>query len=295
MAKKLNLTLGLAVFSAVLLLSACGGTAAVPASSGSASAASSAQTSTFRGTTTQRVGAWFVDDGHGELTRLIAALEAVGHAATFAAQGAACTKLAAAVSSAQAGPPVPDAVAEASFSSALAEFAASAVDCRAGASSHSAALMNKAADATGIGNGDILRFDTETEDAQTKEVRRDEASTCRRLYQAWQRGPARTELSQFLPALGALEEVDSGQDFPAITAAAEKAAQPAGQLIRYPVPACADPADYFAQILDTVRTAAAGASTAASQSVLMQALAPLKSVPTLESEFIAEVKIATGA
>lgn len=292
--KRPNLTPGLAVVSALILLSACGGTAAAPASAGSATTASSAQSPVFRGTTTQRVGAWFVDGGHAELTRLITALDAVGHASTLAAQGAACTKLAAAVTSARADPQVPDAAARASFTSALAEYAASAVDCKAGASSHNVALMNKAADATRIGNGDILRFDTETKDAQTKEVQREEAAKCKQLYQAWQGGPARAALSQFLPALAALQETDSGQDLTAITAAAEKAAQPAGQLARYPVPACADAAGYFAQILDTVVTAAATAGAAANQSVLMEALAPLKGVPALEAEFTAEVKTATS-
>ena len=68
------------------------------------------------------MSAWFVDGGHAELARLSATIVAVGHASTFAAQGAACAELAAAVASAQVGPPVPDAAAETLLASALAEF-----------------------------------------------------------------------------------------------------------------------------------------------------------------------------
>lgn len=292
--KRLNRTLCLTVVSAAILLSACGGHTATSSSSGASTAASAAQTPALGGTTTERVSAWFVDGGHAELARLSATIVAVGHASTFAAQGAACAELAAAVASAQVGPPVPDAAAETLLASALAEFAASAADCRAGASSHNVALMNKAAAATSAGATDILQFNVETKDAQTKKVQSEEASRCKQLYQAWEDGPAHAEISQFLPALAALQEADSGKNLPAITAAAQKAAQPAGQLARYPVPACADPVGYFAEILDTVRIAAAKAGTAESQSAVIQALAPVKEVPTLEAAFSAEVKTATG-
>jgi hypothetical protein len=292
--KRLNRALCLIAVSATVLLSACGGHSGAPSSSGTSAAASVAQTSSLQGTTTQRVSAWFVDGGHAELARLTAAILVVGHASTFAAQGAACAKLAAAVASAQTGQPVPDPAAQASFASALAEYATSAADCQAGASSHDVALMNKAADATGAATRDILRFEAETKDAQTKQVQSEEASRCKQLYQAWEDGPAHAEISQFLPALAALQQTDSGNNLPAITASAVKAAQPAVLLTRYPVPVCADPAGYFAEILATIRTAAAEAGTAKSRSIEVQALAPLKGVPVLEDEFTAEVKTATG-
>ena len=199
------------------------------------------------------------------------------------------------MASAQVGPPVPDEAAETLLASALAEFAASAADCRAGASSHNVALMNKAAAATSAGATDILQFNVETKDAQTKKVQSEEASRCKQLYQAWEDGPAHAEISQFLPALAALQEADSGKNLPAITAAAQKAAQSAGQLARYPVPACANPVGYFAEILEhgcLYGTAKSG--TTESQAAVIQALAPVKEVPTLEAAFSAEVKTATG-
>jgi hypothetical protein len=304
--KRLDRALCLAAVSATILLSACGGHTAVPSSgtstgpssvpsSGTSTAASAAQTPSSQGATTERVDAWFVDGGHAELTRLTVAIVGVGHASdTFAALGAACAKLAAAVASAQAGPPVPDAAAQASLTGALADYAKSAGDCQAGASAHNDALISKAATATSAATSYLQRFETETEDAQTKEVQSEEARRCKQLYQAWEDGPAHAAISQFLTALNALQVAESGTNLPAITTAAEKAAQPAAQLARDPVPACADPADDFAQILATVRTAAASVATAKSQSAVVQAQAPLKGVPVLEAAFTAEVKTATG-
>jgi hypothetical protein len=294
--KRLDSALCLMAVGAAILLSACGGHTAAPSSSGTSTAASTAQAPSLQGSTTERVDAWFVDGGHAELTRLTAAIIGVGQAPnTFAALGAACAKLAAAVASAQAGPPVPDAAAQASFTSALAEYAKSAADCQAGASSHDVALINKAAAATSAGTTDLQRFTAETQDAQSKEVQSEEVRRCEQLYQAWKNGPAHAWISQFSTALDALQVVESGKNLPAITAAAEKAGQPAAQLARYPVPACADPTGDFAAILATVRAAAASAGTAKSQSAIVQALAPLKGVPALEAAFTAEVKSATGA
>ncbi|MGH3399788.1 MAG: hypothetical protein ACRDPO_34405 [Streptosporangiaceae bacterium] len=239
--------------------------------------------------------AWFVDGGHAALTRLADAALGIAQAQHAPATlGADCAKLAAAVTSAQAGSPVPDAAAQASFSSALSEFATGAADCRTGASSHDSALLTKSAAAIGAGTTDIRRFDAETEDAQTRHVRAEEASHCKRLYQSWEHGSAHPEISQFLSALSALMSTDSGTDLSATATAAEKAARPAAQLTRFPVPVCADPATTLAQILATVRTAAASAGAAKSQSAMTRALAPLKGVPSLEAAFTAEVKTATG-
>jgi hypothetical protein len=242
------------------------------------------------------VDAWFVDAGQAELASLSDAITAVAHApSTPAALGTACAKLAGAVASAQAGPQVPDAAAQSSFASALAEYATGAADCRAWASSHDATLMTKANAAISAGSTFIERFNAQTEDAQTKQLRSAEASRCKQLYQAWKDGPARALLGQFLTALNAVPEIDSETNIPAATDAAEKAAQPAARLAGYPVPACADPAGYFTEILATVRTAAATAGTVTSQSAQAQALTPLNGVPTLEADFTDEVDTATGA
>jgi hypothetical protein len=277
-----------------ILLSACGGHAAAP--SAPSAAAGLAQASGFSGNSTQRVDAWFNDAGKAELDNLIDAIDGVQRAPnTAAALGAACGKLAGAVASAQAGPQVPNAAAQSSFASALSEFAKAAADCQAGASSNDSALLTSASAAISAGSTDLGTFESETEDAQTKQLRSQQASQCKQLYQAWKDGPAHTALSQFLAALGAVPEINSGTNLSAAAAAAEQAAQPTAQLAGFPVPACADPAGYFAKIVSTVDAAAAGATTAASQSAAAQALAPLNGLPTLEAEFTDEVNTATGS
>lgn len=301
MTKRLDRALCITGLSATILLSACAGHSAVPSSgpssglsSGTSTAASAPQAPSLQGKTIGRVEAWFIDGGDAELTRLNDAIIGVGQAPhTFTAWGAACAKVAAAVASARAGPPVP--AARASFTGMLADYAKSAADCRAGAAAHDVALIkNAAAAATSAGTRDLQQFEEDTEDAQTKEVQSEEASRCKQLYQAWEDGPAHPGISQFLTALNALQVAESGTNLAAITTAAEKAAQPAAQLARYPVPACADPTGDFAQILATVRTAGASAGTAKSQPAVVQALAPLKGVAALEAAFTAGVKTATG-
>jgi hypothetical protein len=309
-AKGLQLALGLAAVSATIGMSGCGGSTAAPAPTAATSGAPTATPSTApaaiaappagaSATTTEKLDAWFVDGGHATLTRLTKAIVAVGHADaagnSYAALGRACAREAAAVSSAQAGPPVPDAPAQASFADALAEYAKSAADCRAGASAHSVALLNRAAAATRAGTADVLRFDNQTKDPQTRQAEAAAARTCRQAFDAWRNGPATAELNQLLARLKALQVVSSGKDQAAITAATRKAGQAAAQLTSFPVPACADPGGNFAALLNRVQSAAAAAGSAHSLPAVVQALAPLKVVPTLEAQFTDEVKLTTGA
>jgi hypothetical protein len=309
-AKGLDLALGLAAVSATILMSGCGGSSATPSPSTATSAAATATPSTApaaiaspppgpSATTSEQLDAWFVDGGHAELTRLTDAIVAVGHAdtpgKTYAALGRACTREAAAVSSARAGPPVPDAPAQTSFASALAEYATSAADCQAGASAHSVALLNEAATATRAGTADVLRFDNQTKDAQARQAEAAAARRCKQAFSAWRDGPATAELNQLLATLKALQVAGSGKDLAAITAATNKAGQAAAQLTRLPVPVCADPGGNFAALLTRVQSAAAAAGSAHSLPAVVQALAPLKGVPTLEAQFTDEVKLTTGA
>jgi hypothetical protein len=308
-AKGLDLALGLAAVSATILMSGCGGSTAAPSPSTASSGAATATPSTApaaiaapppgpAATTTERLDAWFVDGGHATLTRLTEAIVAVGHADTpgntYAALGRACAREAAAVSSAQAGPQVPDAAAQASFAGALAEYAKSAADCEAGASAHSVALLNKAAAATRAGTADVLRFDNQTKDPQTRQAEAAAARRCKQAFNAWRNGPATAELNQLLARLKALQVVSSGTDLAAITAATQKAGQAAAQLTSFPVPACADPGGNFAALLARVQSAAAAAGSAHSLPAVVQALAPLKVAPTLEAQFTDEVKLTTG-
>jgi hypothetical protein len=269
-AQRFDRALCLVAVSAAILLSACGGSTSPAPGKSAVAAHTPAQSSApiaaqARGSTVtaiERVDAWSADGGQAELRRLAAAIVTVGHAdtpgASYAGLDKACVTEAAAVASAQDGPPVPAAAEEAAFAGALTEYAKSAADCQAGATAHSVALLNKAAAATRAGTTDILRFDSETKDAQS-------------------------------------QVAGSGKNLAAVTAAARNAGQAAGQIARYPVPACADPGADFAAILTRVRAAAASAATAKTLAAVVQALAPLNQVPALEAQFTAEVKLTAGA
>ena len=310
MAKSLNRALRLTAVGATILLSACGSSTSVLSSSGTVStptANSAASTApavippppSASVTSTERVVAWFVDGGKSELTRVTAAFVAIRRAdapgASYAGLSAACANAAAAVASAQAGPRVPEAEAEASFAGALADYAKGAVACQAGANAHDVALLNEAAAAIRAGTAELLRFDNQTKDAQSKRAQAAAARRCKQLFTTWKEGPAKSPLSRLLSALGTLQTAGAGTGAAAMSAEAKKAGQAAALLAPYPVPACADPSGNFAAILARVRAAATSVATARGLSAVTQALAPLKGVPALEAAFTSEVKLAAGA
>ena len=70
--------------------------------------AQSTSTAALPTTTKDKVVVWYTDTGKAELALLTDSIDTVGHAATLSAQGAACAKLATAVTTARADPQVPD-------------------------------------------------------------------------------------------------------------------------------------------------------------------------------------------
>ena len=118
---------------------------------------------------------------------------------------------------------------------------------------------------------------------------------CKQRYLAWKNGPAKSAAERFSAAQTALSAAGSKENNASGIATAAKAeGQAAARLDAFPVPACADPRGYLAAVLTDVRTAAAKAATASGLSSLVTALAPLKTVPGLESDFTAELKRTTG-
>jgi outer membrane murein-binding lipoprotein Lpp len=118
--------------------------------------------------------------------------------------------------------------------------------------------------------------------------------TCKQRYLAWKNGPDHAAADQFIAAEKGLRAAGSKKDIATVIAAVKREGQAAARFARYPVPACADPQGYLAELLGRIRTAAANAGTAKDLSTLVQAMAPLKQISTLESEFTAEVKRTTG-
>lgn len=119
--------------------------------------------------------------------------------------------------------------------------------------------------------------------------------TCARQYQAWKHGPA---LRPWHAAEAALRQVASAgkvTDVPAITAAIRRLGPAARQLRRYPIPRCADPAGYWAQILDLLSSAADDASTGTGAGAAMLALVPLREIPPVTRKLAAELHFTASA
>ena len=85
--------------------------------------AQSTSTAALPTTTKDKVVVWYTDTGKAELALLTDSIDTVGHAATLSAQGAACAKLATAVTTARADPQVPDPAARSWLAQALTESA----------------------------------------------------------------------------------------------------------------------------------------------------------------------------
>jgi len=120
------------------------------------------------------------------------------------------------------------------------------------------------------------------------------AVSCKQQYKEWQSGPAQNATKRFASAQENLASVGSTDNLQAIKTAVETEGAAAADLAAFPVPACADPHGDLAAVLAQVRLAAKNVTTASGLSGLVQAMQPLNKVPTLESEFTAEVKQATG-
>jgi len=84
--------------------------------------------------------------------------------------------------------------------------------------------------------------------------------SCTAQYKAWQHGPAKAAALTFAADMRKAQNAAGVQDIPQITAAMKQAGKDATALQAYPMPACADPAGYWHQLLASVRAAADNAN-----------------------------------
>jgi len=117
--------------------------------------------------------------------------------------------------------------------------------------------------------------------------------SCKEQYSAWKTGPALAQSKKLTRALNAVESAGNSDDFPDLTAALKKSGAAAVVLLRYPMPACADPHGYWNSILDRIRAAGDNAGTSSGLSGLLLAEVPLKDVPSFEKKLDAELKKTT--
>ena len=117
--------------------------------------------------------------------------------------------------------------------------------------------------------------------------------TCKQQYDAWKTGPARAQGKQFEADLSKVSAAGSAEDITALTSALKTAGADATALEQYPIPACADPGRYWAQMLAHIKAAGDNAASASGLSALILAEVPAKAVPGLEAKLTAELKRTT--
>lgn len=114
--------------------------------------------------------------------------------------------------------------------------------------------------------------------------------TCAQQYQAWKTGPADILAKRtFGPDDTALTAAGNSDDIPAMDSALAKLGQDAGQLEQYPMPACADPAGYWTQMLADLKAAGDNAGATSGLGGLITAMAPAEKVKPLDTELSAEL------
>ncbi len=118
--------------------------------------------------------------------------------------------------------------------------------------------------------------------------------SCHQQYKAWQNGPARTLGKQIVPALKKVQAEASTEDIPLLNKALKDSGNIARQLKAYPMPACADPAGYWTQMLGYLQAAGDNASTSSGLAGLLTAMAPLQKVQGVENKLGAELKKNAG-
>jgi hypothetical protein len=114
--------------------------------------------------------------------------------------------------------------------------------------------------------------------------------TCKQQYDAWKTGPTHAHGMQLDADLSKVSAAGNAEDITALTSALKTAGADATTLEQYPMPACADPGGYWAQMLARIKAAGDNAGSASGLGGILLAEAPLKQVPGLEQKLTAELK-----
>jgi hypothetical protein len=130
--------------------------------------------------------------------------------------------------------------------------------------------------------------------AATLAVTAAKPQTCAQQYQAWKNGPANAPGKRLEADEAALRQAGNSDDIPAMTSGLSAVAADATALQAYPVPACADPAGYWAQYLADIRAAGDNAATSSGLAALILAEAPLKNLPAIQAKLSAELAKTAG-
>src|SRR5215469_7404828 len=113
-------------------------------------------------------------------------------------------------------------------------------------------------------------------------------TTCAQQFTAWQNGPAEAVAEKIVPSLNQVQSSAKTEDIPELNAALKAVGTIAQQLQAYPMPACADPAGYWTQMLGYLKAAGDNAGSSSGLAGLLTAIAPLEKVPGVEASLQAE-------
>src|SRR5215469_15543417 len=114
-------------------------------------------------------------------------------------------------------------------------------------------------------------------------------TTCAQQFTAWQNGPAKAVAEKIVPSLNQVQSSAKTEDIPELNAALKAVGTIAQQLQAYPMPACADPAGYWTQMLGYLKAAGDNAGSSSGLAGLLTAIAPLEKVPGVEASLQAEL------
>jgi hypothetical protein len=118
--------------------------------------------------------------------------------------------------------------------------------------------------------------------------------TCKHQFTAWRTGPAKTLAQSFKADGNAVQSAGNSEDIPQMDAALKKIGDDAVQLEQYPMPACADPAGDWTQILAGIKAVGDNASSTPGLGGIVAAEAPMQHVQALETKLNTELERTVG-
>lgn len=118
--------------------------------------------------------------------------------------------------------------------------------------------------------------------------------TCAQQYANWKSGPASAAAEKAQADASSLSAAGNLDDIIGMVSAIEAVGADAGALQRYPMPACADPAGYWSQVLAELKAAGGNAGTSSGLGALLLAVAPLRQLPATQAKLDAELTTTVG-
>lgn len=118
--------------------------------------------------------------------------------------------------------------------------------------------------------------------------------TCHQQYETWKHGPPKAVADELVSKLKAVQSVASAQDILHMNSAISTVGKAATTLRSYPIPRCADPKGYYDTFLSRIIAAGDNARPASGLGGLLLHMAPLRTLPGIQSQLIAELNQTVG-